>query len=45
LNIKENLIILYLSLPAQRKKLEKTKEDINNEFRKMFKKKFKKIEF
>ena len=45
LNIKENLIILYCKLPAQRKFLEKTKEDINNEFRKMFKKKFKKIEF
>ena len=45
LNINENLIVLYCKLPAQRKMLEKTKEDINNEFRKMFKKKFKKIEF
>jgi sphinganine-1-phosphate aldolase len=45
LNIKENFIILYLKLPGKRKFLEETKAQINNEFKKMFKKKFKKIDF
>ena len=45
INIKENLFLLICKLPGPRKKLAEAKEQINAEFRRMFKRKFKKIEF
>ena len=44
-NIKENLTLLYVKLPGPKKQLAEAKIKINEEFKKIFKKKFKKIEF
>ena len=45
INIKENLALLYIKLPGPKKQLSEAKMKIDAEFKKMFSKKFKKIEF
>ena len=45
INIKENLRLLYIKLPGPKKQLSEAKMKIDAEFKKMFSKKFKKIEF
>ena len=45
MNIKENMSLLICKLPGPKKKLAEAKEQINAEFKRMFKKHFKKIEF
>ena len=45
INIRENIILLAVKLPSQKRKLIETKKVINEEFKKMFKKHFQKIEF
>ena len=45
MNIKENMSLLICKLPGPKKKLAEAKEQINAEFKRMFNKKFKKIEF
>ena len=45
INIKENLTLLYIKLPGPKKQLSEAKMKIDAEFKKMFSKKFKKIEF
>ena len=45
INIKENLALLYIKLPGPKKQLSEAKMKIEAEFKKMFSKKFKKIEF
>ena len=45
INIKENLALLYIKLPGPKKQLSEAKMKIDVEFKKMFSKKFKKIEF
>ena len=44
-NIKENIALIYCKLPGPKKQLEEAKLKINEEFKKMFKRKYKKIEF